>query len=564
MPQASQGDSLSWGDTFFLYLEREGQPLNIGGVCEFEGLISRESCIKFVQSKLPLIPRYLQRVVAPAFNVGLPAWEFDPNFDIRRHIREIKLKQGTDVEVKRIFGELISVRMDRNHPLWDLTLLHGLKGKRTAVIVRVHHCLADGISGIALMSTLMDASPNPPKITARKRHTDLPAPPKQDAAAMMLDRLLRTYSSILQGALEAHSEIMNIVQDVMATAGKGMISELIQLAPELATPAERLPFNKVCRGPQLVAWSSISLPDIKAIRAKLGGTVNDVILTVMTLAFQRYAELHGTDLSGRQLRVVVPVNIRGNGDASELGNRITFLPINVSLDIKDPHRLLTSVSERMMFLRGVGMAEFVGLAGSVISKIPLPLQAFLAPVASQLPLSLCNTICTNVPGPQFPLYLNGHKLLRWYPYVPIGGEMGINTAILSYDGMVYFGYSGDTGAAPDLERLEKFTEQSFAALKSAAGLDRKKGKSTKPKVPRRAAVSKSSPRKPRAAKPATFRPAQVQEAELVERKATGSVLKSRRKQRAAAAAFPAFPRPSETQAGGPTVEPAPELVMTGD
>jgi diacylglycerol O-acyltransferase len=190
----------------------------------------------------------------------------------------------------------------------------------------------------------------------------------------------------------------------------------------------------------------------------------------MTLAFRRYAELHHTNLSGRQLRVVVPVNLRGEGEVSDLGNRITFLPVNVPLDVKDPHKLLTTVSARMAFLRSVGVAEFVGLAGSLISKIPLPVQALLAPVASQLPLSVCNTICTNVPGPQFPLYLMGHKMLRWYPYVPIGGEMGINTAILSYDGMVYFGYSGDVHAAPDLQRLEKFTERSFADVLKAAGL----------------------------------------------------------------------------------------------
>src|SRR4051812_22105533 len=139
---------LSAGDSLFLYLERECSPLSIGAVMEFEGVMRLSDCLEFVKSKLPLIPRYTQRVVFPPLNSGHPVWEPDPTFDIRNHVREIKLRDGTEEELKSVASDIFSVMLDRNHPLWDITLIHGLKEKRTGVLARVHHCLADGIAGV--------------------------------------------------------------------------------------------------------------------------------------------------------------------------------------------------------------------------------------------------------------------------------------------------------------------------------------------------------------------------------------------------------------------------------
>ena len=184
----------------------------------------------------------------------------------------------------------------------------------------------------------------------------------------------------MQGALTAQSEVMTIARELLAGATNGHTDELVHLVPEIATPADRLPFNKVCRGPQQVAWGEMPMTDIKAIRESFGGTVNDVILTVMTSTVRRYAELHGANLKGRHLRLIVPVNIRGNGNVGELGNRITFLPINIPLDVRNPQTLLSRVSERMQFLRSVGVPDLVGLFGTLVSKVPLPLQAVLGAV----------------------------------------------------------------------------------------------------------------------------------------------------------------------------------------
>ncbi len=567
MTEVCQNSSLPWGDAFFLYLEREGQPLNIASVSDFEGTIALPAFIRFVESKLHLIPRYLQRAVSPPFNVGLPVWELDPAFDIRNHIRQVTLKAGTDADLKVLAGKLVSLRMDREHPLWDLTLVRGLVGNRSGLIVRIHHCMADGIAGVGVVNVLMDPSPIPPKIGRKKRRP--PAPPRKDPGAEWLDGLVRSYSSILQGAVAAHSEVMNLAQQLLAGAGNGTAVDLIKLVPELGTPAVRLPFNQVCRGPQHVAWAEIPMAEIKSIRTSLGGTVNDVILTVITAAFRRYAELHDVDLRGRQLRIVVPVNVRGKSDASELGNQITFLPIDTPLDVPHPRELLANVSQRMTFLRSAGVAELVGLAGGLISRIPLPVQALLAPIASQLPLSVCNTICTNIPGPQIPLYLIGHRMLRWYPYVPIGGEMGINVAILSYDGNAYIGFSGDVHAAPDLVRMEKFVSTSFAELKTAAA----EAQASHPESPdsgdqeEKAQPPKAAKPAARTAKPAraaTNRPAPVAKLDRRKRKGNGSLAVARPKRRAAAASGQSAPTDDRAPVSSAAAEPTEELAHAGD
>ena len=258
-----------------------------------------------------------------------------------------------------------------------------------------------------------------------------------------------------------------MAQEAVASPS-GAPADLLRVVSELASPAERLPFNVVCKGPQKFAWTEASLADIKAIKNACGGTVNDVVLTLVTMAFGCYAQERGVDLAGRSLRIVVPVNVRGHGDATELGNQISFVPVPLPLDIPDPVKLLAVVTERVEFLKRTRAAEFVGLLGGVLSTLPNAFWKNIGPVVSQLPLSLCNLICTNVPGPQVPLYLMGHKMLSWYPWVPIGGLMGINCAILTYNGTAFFGFTGDVHAAPDLEHLEKFVDESFVKLKAGA------------------------------------------------------------------------------------------------
>lgn len=478
-----RNNPLSSGDALFLYLERDGAPLSVAAITAFEGVIPLELFIDHLESKLPLIPRYLQRVVWPPFDIGLPTWEFDPEFDVRNHVREITLKHGTEAEFKAAAGEILSSTLRRDRPLWDFTLIHGLKGNRTGLVIRIHHCLVDGISGVEVMNTILDASPVVPPLVKPKERFQ--APPLHTPS--LTESIVNAFLTSVERTLVIQTDLLEMARTVVAgqlrpeangqqesvsgaSAAVPPVEDLSRMVTEFGSPTHRLPFNVVCRGPQKFDWAELSLAEIKAVKNVCGATINDVVLAVFASTVRRYAELHGQELAGRVVRVVVPVNLRGNGDVTELGNRITFIAVNIPLDIPDMRELVDAVRKAVARARKARTAEIVALLGTIIEAIPTPLQATLLPVLSQLPLSVCNTICTNVPGPKVPLYLLGHKMLSCYPYVPIGGEMGMNCAVLSYHDTVYIGFSGDAVAIPDLEHLDKFLVESFAELRKATGI----------------------------------------------------------------------------------------------
>lgn len=478
MRQHRNHERLSLTDAAFLYLEREGVPMHIAGVSLLEGIVSFEDCVRFVESKIPLIPRYRQRVVAPLFNIGRPIWEFDPDFDVRNQISEITLKRGTDSEFKAFAGKLLSKLMRRERPLWDITLVRGLKGNRTGFITRVHHCLADGVSGVDLMNVVLGAQPTaPPK--GKPHRFRVPAP--RDPWQAVVDDWINSYTSVVEQVLTTQADALKFVERIVDGGSTPPVQQLIKLLPELAAPTESLHFNTTCRGPQNLGWVQIPLADIKAIKQICGCSVNDVALTLVTAAIRRFASLHGDDIKRRLLRIMVPVNLREEAGRGDLGNQVSIIPVTIPLNIENPRKLLSAVHERMEFLKRSRVAELASLAGGLLGLFPSALQALAGPVATQLPITPFNLVCTNVPGPQVPLYMMGHKMLTWYPYVPIGGDMALNVAVLSYNGTVYFGFSGDANAAPDVVRLEKFLALSMRELQSAVGIHSRR-KSVRAKV----------------------------------------------------------------------------------
>ena len=486
MQNHSRVESLSWGDAVFLYLEREGAPLHIASVNVFEGQIPLADCQRFIESKLPRVPRYRQRVVSAPFNIGLPAWEYDSAFDIRNHVRGLHLKRGSMAELQAAASRILSQRMDRGRPLWDITLAP-LQGGRTAILARVHHCLADGIAGVGLMNLIMDATPVVHRLRRKPRRFQVPPP--RDELTMLLDGWVSTYSDLVQRLLSAQQQAMNLAQTVVG--GQWPAGEFVRLLPELGAPTERLRFNVVCQGPQKFVWAEVPLAHIKAIKQTWGGTVNDVVLALVTATIRRYLQAHGEAVSGRLFRMMVPVNVRNGDNAHDLGNRISLLPVTISLGIRNPRQLLAAVRKRTEFLKSAHIAEIIGAAGGLVGVVPAALQALAGPVAGELPITPFNLVCTNVPGPQFPLYLLGHKMLSWYPYVPIGGQMALNCAVLSYNGVSYFGFTGDAHAAPDLKRLPRLLRVSVAEMLKGVGYRRsgqESGEAGKPAV-----ISKPGP-----------------------------------------------------------------------
>ena len=466
MPHLNPSDRLSSEDAVFLYLETKETPLHIGSVSIFEGSIPFDRCADFIESRIPLIPRYRQRIVMPPFNVGHPTWEYDPDFDIRNHVHSVRLEQATQADLEDFAGKIFAEMMDRTRPLWDMTVVDGLEGGRSALVSRVHHCLVDGVSGVGLLNVMLDPSLKPPKKSRKAFH----APPLPGPATSMVDALASAYSEMVERVLSAQTAALNIAQALVSDQAFRGFDQLTRLVPELMMPVERLPFNQPCLGPRKVAWTEIPIPEVGAIREACGGTLNDVVLTVVTLAVRRYSELHGTAVKGRLLRLMVPVNLRREENHAGLGNRVSMLPVSVPLDIRDPLRLLEAIRVRTDALKHARVADLIHLFVTWMGTTPVPLQALLGPLAALLPVPPFNMVCTNVPGPQFPLYVLGQKMLTYYPYVPIGNEMALGCAIQSYNHKLYLGLTADAVAAPDVARLRNFLDEAFAALKKAAGL----------------------------------------------------------------------------------------------
>jgi diacylglycerol O-acyltransferase len=496
MSDTPANEALPFLDAFFLYCEQAGAPLNVALISAFEGRISLDECLEYVDSKISLIPRYLQRVVIPSFCIAPPTFEYDPHFDVRNHLHEITLKRGTDREWKAAVSQILSKHLDRRRPLWDITLLHGLKSDRTGVVIRMHHCMVDGIAGVGLLNLLLDPNPVVPPAHPRKRSV-LP-PPQHNPGSKLLDGLISSCFSTAQAFLTAHSQLLRMAENAATPKEKepqpetvsqpsgplasiAPLGDLTRLLSELAQPTERLPYNVLCHGPQLFEWTEFPMAEIIAVKKACEATVNEVVLTIVSAALRRYAELHDINIKGRTLRLVVPVNVRTNGEASTTGNQITFLPVDIPWSVCGPQEALSIVQERVKFARTAHGAELVALAAVLLSAMPSPLQSLTGTVLSQLPISVCNTICTNVPGPRTPLYLLGHRMISAYPYVPIGGEMGMNCAVMSYDGKLFVGFTGDAKAIPDLSSLPALIAESFAELRDAVGVHIPKVKRPRPK-----------------------------------------------------------------------------------
>jgi hypothetical protein len=251
---------------------------------------------------------------------------------------------------------------------------------------------------------------------------------------------------------------------------------LLKLAPEWAKPVERLPFNRPCGGERKFCWAEINLADVQKIREQLGGTINDVILSVVTRAVARYAKLHGQRIADRFVRIVCPVNVRDGDHEKSLGNQITFLPVVLPMDVSDPAKMLQAVSTRMEVMKSVRAAELVAIASAWIGATPPPLQALFwegVPLVP-LPLPLFNLICTNVQGSPTPLYTVGRRMIASYPQVPTGYELGIGVAVQSYDGKMFFGLIADAEAASDITRFRDFIRDAYRDLCRAAGISKPK------------------------------------------------------------------------------------------
>ena len=464
MKQPELNHRLTSLDAAFLYLEKKECPLHIGSTSIFEGKITRRNLIKHIGDRLHLVPRYLQKVVPDPFLIGHPTWETDDDFDIENHIFKVKQKKALNQkDLIKLAGETLTTVMDRSKPLWEFHVIENYESGRSALIIKIHHCMVDGISGVDLLKILFDISPNTPVLPPKPETVKVEKPIKEP--------LQRLFESLIGGMQEGINRLTDMQMGLMQLGSTLTNPQTVEALPHISgvlpavlTPAPLLPFNGKCSGTRRLAWSEFSFKDARTIRTVLNGSVNDVVLTVLSEAVARYTKFHEQPITDQIVRFMVPVSLRQKEQQGALGNLISILPVEIPLDIADLAHRFTYVNRKTAVMKSANLAVGLLTVASLFAILPAPLQSGIAAVAD-LPFPPFNLVATNVPGPQVPLYLAGVKMLAQYPYVPIGYGLGLGCAILSYHQTLYFGLSSDAQAMGDVEKFKEILDEVFADLK---------------------------------------------------------------------------------------------------
>lgn len=455
-------DTLGPIDAAFLDVEDDVNQMHIGAVLILEGPPPPISRLReMIAGKLESVPRCRQVVKRVAFNAARPVWVNDPGFDLDFHLRHVAVPApGDDTELRHLVADVMSRRLDQQHPLWEIWVVEGLESDRWAVVAKVHHCLADGVGGVELLSLILDVAPD----TAPAAATDWrpePAPSRMDLLFNALGKVVLGPGRLGAAARETLSQMEDFARSLPSLL-------------RVVTPASLSSINGPI-GPHR-RWSTASVPiaEIKTVRSALGGSFNDVTLAALTRGFRGLLEKRGDPLD-RPLRACVPVSVRPRderglaiGDGN-LANRVSALFADLPVALSDPVERLSSISEQMGSMKDNKQAQGAHGAVALSRYVPRRVASAAMPLLAKVPQRNINTVATNIPGPQFPLYAVGRRMLAAYPYVPIGVQVRIAVAMLSYDGQVRFGITGDYEHARDIEVVAEGIKIGMDEMLAAAG-----------------------------------------------------------------------------------------------
>jgi diacylglycerol O-acyltransferase len=473
-------DRLTGLDASFLAIEKTGAHMHVGSVLVLDGPApAYEAFVAAIEQRLHLVPRYRQKLAFPPFGQGRPVWVDDPHFNARYHVRHTALPEPVgEEELRRLAGRVFSQALDRTKPLWEIWLVERIGEDQFALVCKTHHALVDGISGVDIMAVLFDLAADPP---ARE-----PAPawypsPEPSGAALLADALAELAEApldvarVMGTAIEAPRAALRAAG---AVAGLGLAS--LNSAPVS-------PLNVRVGPHRRFAWAAAELDRFKAIKDALGGTVNDVVLTVVAGALRALLVRRGRE-PGEPLKAMVPVSVRTEEQRGALGNRVSAMYAPLPVELADPAERFAAVHAAMGDLKASGQAvgaeALTSLAGFAAPTI---LDQAARLIGAQ---RLYNLTVTNVPGPQLPLFMLGRRLRAFYPQVPLSPNTALGIAIMSYDGGVYFGLLGDFDAMPDTDELAEDVQRAIDELGEAAGAAASGARgATRPRRRRRPAAS---------------------------------------------------------------------------
>jgi WS/DGAT/MGAT family acyltransferase len=489
-------ERLSAQDNSFLLFESRDVYMHVASTLVFESgpLRTREGGVDIAaikqgfESVLHQVPRYRQRLQFIPLE-GRAVWVDDPQFSLDYHIRHTALpKPGDETQLKKLSSRVMAQQLDRKRPLWETWVVEGLEGgDRFAMISKIHHCMIDGASGIDLAQIQFSPSPEvvPPK--PAPRFMPRPAPSAGELARDELTRwltlplrALRGFQAFSRETQDVRSELLLRVRALVDTLG-------------MATRASETPLNGTVGPHRAFDWLRVPLAELKAMRKALGCTINDVVLTIVTGAVREYLIYRGVRPESIEFRVGAPVSMRSDEERGRLGNRVSSWVLTLPIAESDPLQQLAAIHAETQRLKKSRQALGVEMIMRVVEYTPSVLLTLGARSIS----GPINTIVTNVPGPQFPLYFHGAKLLALYPQVPLLESLGLGIALASYNGTVHWGFNADPDIVPDLDAFVARLRGAYDDVARAAGVpvEASAARRMAPvEEPRRARPSNGSPR----------------------------------------------------------------------
>jgi diacylglycerol O-acyltransferase len=456
-------DRLSSVDAGFLHQE-DGRDshMHIGGVGVFEGPApDEEALLAHIAGRLKLVPRFRQKLTPAPLGSGRPLWSDDAHFRLGFHVRRTALpKPGNERQLMRLISRVHSQRLDRQKPLWEMWIVEGLADDRWAVLTKTHHALVDGVGGVDIMTALLDMSAE-----SRDVGPDDWTPSREPSFVDLVGRgvsgAVRNLSEVGGSALDRALHPRRAAEDVVERLlGLGEVARMT-LSPAPPTPLNRQP------GPHRdFAVVRERVADFKAVKDALGGTLNDVVLAVVTGALRRFLDDLGSPVNAMRLRACVPMSMRSADHAGALGNQIVIMVAELPVDVADPVERLREVSRHMDGLKKSRQA--VGAQTMIQMEQWMPPNVLAQASRLGFTSRLYNLLVTNVPGPQLPVYLLGRRMLEVFPIAFLAPEHTLAIAILSYDGSVNIGLLADADAEHDLTGLSHYLDAALAELLAAA------------------------------------------------------------------------------------------------
>ena len=495
-------EQLTGLDTSFLNMETRTTYGHVCGLAIFDPTsakapITLDEVKRVIRERLHLLPPFRRRLVEVPFGLDHPYWIEDPEFDLDFHVRHIGLPPpGDQQQLAELVSRIVARPLDRSRPLWELYLIEGLEGGLVGQLTKIHHCAVDGVSGAEILTTLLDLSPEPRKIGAPRRAW------RPEPVPTQIEMLMRGVWGIAGAPRKGFRLVRESVRNLPALAasfgfeevpGASLINQLLGRKPdpmlsEASTPTPRTSFNDRISPHRRFAFGSVPLDAVKEIKTTFGVKVNDVILGICAGALRRYLqERH--DLPRDPLIAMVPVSVRTGEQQGNFGDQVSAMTTSLHTHVEDPGQRLQAIHQSMRVAKEQHEALPASLLQDFAQFAPPAVAARAARVIARATVANLvdppfNVVISNVPGPQFPIYSVGTRLVAIYPVAAINDGVGLNITVQSYNGALDFGLVACRELIPDLWDLMDYIHGSLdelgeAAQKTASLVETKRNKRLK-------------------------------------------------------------------------------------